>query len=59
MIFSSAVISGIPRVIAVATMMRSAGSPWKSGNRQLAMEISAVSGASETGDSRLAENQDV
>jgi hypothetical protein len=44
-------------VIAVATMMRSAGLQWKSGRRELAKQISAVRGARETGASRLVENQ--
>ena len=56
-IFLSAVIKGSPRVRAVATMRRSAGSPWNSDKQELAMQMAGESGSSSTGRFRFADIQ--
>jgi len=43
--------------MAVATMRRSAGSPWNSDKRELAMQMAGESGSSSTGRFRFADIQ--
>ena len=55
--FLSVVINGRPRVRAVATMRRSAGSPRNSGKQELAMQMAGEMASSSTGRLRLVEIQ--
>jgi hypothetical protein len=57
MIFLSAVIKGIPSVMAVATIRRSAASLWNAGKRQLAMQIAGEIGSNSTGAARFVATQ--